>query len=483
MPSKQAGWLTPLSFLVFATALRAPFFHVHNLNWDEYTFILIGQNVLDGNLPYSKLWDVKPPLAHFGFAVFAFIANGDFFLWRLLAAILLSINAYLVFVIAKQFCQTRFAYIAACCSLLFVTRTGAGMLTEHLALLPLTLALFINLQGQQFKHMLLTGICLSIALWIRLNLAVVPFILVLYLALQHIPKGHIKSLLLQYAALALGFMVVSISILLPFIISGTLQNVIDANIFAALAYANAKMTALEVFTAQISNAGVFFGLAYLLALVFIVQLFNNYQQKQWQLLVAYGVAIELSIILSGRSFDHYWVQLASILAITSAIGLQTIASKHKVWQGLVFVFMALFFIAALALSYLVADQLKKQDPTTKLQQLVEKHVPSNSSLYLTEHHILYWFTEYQPIRASVTHPSNISKSFLLPFIPLSKNNSSDELSALLNIDKPEYILSTEVPWYFDNKPKLVALWQQSLTNNYQRITSHKDIGLYKRIKD
>lgn len=482
MLSKHASWLIPLSLLIFATVLRAPFFDIYQLNWDEYTFILIGQNVLDGNLPYSKLWDVKPPLAHFGFAILAFIADGDFVLWRLLAAILLGLNAYLVFVITKHFCEARFAYIAAFFSLLLATIVGAGMLTEHLALLPLTLALAINLQGQQFKQMLLTGICLSIALWVRLNLAFVPFVLVIYLATTQLVHRQFKALILQYAGLLLGFVVVSGAMLLPFVISGKLSHVIDANFFASLAYANAKMTSLEVLIEQISHAGMFFGLAYLLVLGFAVQLIKNYQNSKWQIITVYLCATELSILLSGRSFDHYWIQLASVLAIVAAIALQGIAEKRKVWLQVTTGFMAVFFIAALALSYLVAAQFKKQDPTQELQQLVEQHVSTTSKLYLTEHHILYWLTDHQALRASVTHPSNISKDFLLPFIPLSKNNSVDELYTLLYDEQPDFILSAELPWYFKDKPQLKEIWQEALAKHYQLIANHQKIGLYQRNK-
>jgi len=39
------------------------------IDWDESTFILMGQSIIDGHLPYVKLWDLKPPGA---FAFYAF---------------------------------------------------------------------------------------------------------------------------------------------------------------------------------------------------------------------------------------------------------------------------------------------------------------------------------------------------------------------------------------------------------------------------
>jgi hypothetical protein len=48
--------------------LRLPFFFPDTIDWDESTLIIMGQGILDGYLPYDRIWDSKPPLAFVAFA-------------------------------------------------------------------------------------------------------------------------------------------------------------------------------------------------------------------------------------------------------------------------------------------------------------------------------------------------------------------------------------------------------------------------------
>lgn len=53
-------------FIILALAtliVRLPFFLPEN-DLDESTFILLGQDILKGHLPYVTLWDLKPPLLY-----------------------------------------------------------------------------------------------------------------------------------------------------------------------------------------------------------------------------------------------------------------------------------------------------------------------------------------------------------------------------------------------------------------------------------
>src|SRR5262249_52048132 len=57
-------------FLILCSALliRLPFFFPAVIDWDESTYIIMGQSILDGNLPYIEQWEDKPPLAYLFYA-------------------------------------------------------------------------------------------------------------------------------------------------------------------------------------------------------------------------------------------------------------------------------------------------------------------------------------------------------------------------------------------------------------------------------
>src|SRR5262245_31877775 len=79
LPSVAHAGRKPLRLLTYAPVVfgvlflltllvRFPFFFPASIDWDEASFVLIGQSLADGHLPYEQAWDVKPPL---GFAFYA----------------------------------------------------------------------------------------------------------------------------------------------------------------------------------------------------------------------------------------------------------------------------------------------------------------------------------------------------------------------------------------------------------------------------
>lgn len=61
--------LALIYIITLCLVIRLPFFFTTVINWDESTFIIMGQSILDGHLPYTVLWDNKPPLLFVFFCV------------------------------------------------------------------------------------------------------------------------------------------------------------------------------------------------------------------------------------------------------------------------------------------------------------------------------------------------------------------------------------------------------------------------------
>jgi 4-amino-4-deoxy-L-arabinose transferase-like glycosyltransferase len=101
-PVRLGRELGILAFIfALALAIRFPFFFPAVIDWDESTFIIIGQSTVDGFLPNEIAWDVKPPFVFwwFGAAIELFghsIPAVRFagFLWLVLSAYLLFQAAF-----------------------------------------------------------------------------------------------------------------------------------------------------------------------------------------------------------------------------------------------------------------------------------------------------------------------------------------------------------------------------------------------------
>nr|WP_295742614.1 hypothetical protein [uncultured Acidocella sp.] len=63
-------------FLLLAVLLRLAVLHRSVLDWDESLYVLMARDWLAGHLPYSRIWDNKPPGIYAMFAVFQAIIPG-----------------------------------------------------------------------------------------------------------------------------------------------------------------------------------------------------------------------------------------------------------------------------------------------------------------------------------------------------------------------------------------------------------------------
>ena len=70
-------------YFVAALLIRLPFFFRDCIDRDESTFILLGQSWVDGFLPYTQLWDLKPPLVFLFFAIIIQIFGKSYIAIRL----------------------------------------------------------------------------------------------------------------------------------------------------------------------------------------------------------------------------------------------------------------------------------------------------------------------------------------------------------------------------------------------------------------
>ena len=73
-------------------------FSTHNfetMDWDVSTYLVVANDIGNGNLPYENQWDDKGPVLYFFFYLLSTIANNNFLLFKLLSdlvIIMISIN-------------------------------------------------------------------------------------------------------------------------------------------------------------------------------------------------------------------------------------------------------------------------------------------------------------------------------------------------------------------------------------------------------
>lgn len=91
-----------VSILALTFLLRIVSFGFSVLDWDESLFLIMAQDLINGNVPYTLTWDHKPPGIYFIFSVAQIIFGQSVIAIRIITIIFITTSSYLLFRIGKD---------------------------------------------------------------------------------------------------------------------------------------------------------------------------------------------------------------------------------------------------------------------------------------------------------------------------------------------------------------------------------------------
>ncbi len=474
----------------------------------------MGQSVLDGHLPYTELWDIKPPLAFVSYGLLIGLLGKSIISIRLGGAISVFLTSWLVYAIAENIWRRRAGILAATLFILLsaLMPDGQATMTEHMALLPLMAGLAVLVLNRSTLIVLLVaGILLTIATLIRLNLAYVVVSVGFWILLSHF-KPKLKTLwrVLAYCGGSFGTILLTY---IPYLVTGNGKIWLSSVILAPLGYSSSQQNVWKTFQAQIN---------FILASISPLQEINNLLPdrsivpefllparelpvelvgisllvwlaglggafiiiKQWKslppikkqqliLLATFFLGTEISIIRSGASYDHYFIQVIPFFALTAAYFWDEQLRKKSRFLTT----MAIAFLLSLSLKLILAqyqvigDRLLARQPLNygagyEIADYLRQNNPTQEPVYMMSDHIVYWFLDLKPISKSTTHPSNIAKEYLLEHIPNSHPLTTAELARVLAI-QPKFIIKPKQLGYIKEDSPSGLLLTNVLTTQYQ----------------
>ncbi|MDO6424867.1 ArnT family glycosyltransferase [Saccharophagus degradans] len=479
-------WL--LALISITIIVRLPYLNIWAVEWDESTFILMGQDLVNGNLPFTNLWDLKPPLTFYIFGLFALIADGDFYIIRLLGALYLGLSAWFVFLSLKRLTVSS-AFIGA---LSFICLTSLmhshqAILTEHLTTLPLSIVLYLISRGKghSLGNLFLIGGLISMATYIKLNLAILAPFYCLYLLFCN-NNVTVYRRILDCCAFSLGFWIIALIVALPYLISDNFSLYIDSVYKAPFDY-----TASNSGIARTAGAQVLMWLMQFtelhtipLSLLFLpsfagitLYILNRKTletdiRKYLDLSFILLLSVEFSLLIGGKSNFHYIIQLMPMMAIFFGFSLYLIRGydfktqneflkKHVLTIGVLF----LSYCATLNYSFHPTRESSKQPIREScVVDYLNSNLGEDDRIYALEAHIIYWLVGKEPLTPIITHPSNLLREYLLEYIPGSEKTSEKEFYSILD-QQPRYIITPAKVWYFSDE-KFSTPLKNHLDSNY-----------------
>ena len=118
----------------------------------------------------------------------------------------------------------------------------------------------------------------------------------------------------------------------------------------------------------------------------------------------------------------------------------------------------------------------------QLVDVLTQQNPQNDSMYLMTDHIVYWLTGTNPLTKATTHPSNISKEFMLENIAGTGATTETEMAKVLAL-KPAFIVKRVAESYLRNKTAEHEMLDRELADLYAQTAEIDGRIIYKRQAD
>ena len=467
------------TLLLLAIFLRFPYLSISTINWDESTYILMGQSLLEGNLPYTQIWELKPPLAFLPYAFFIGIFGKSIEAIRIGAIILVTFSSYFIFLAAKELWDRATGLLAGliCVTFLSVDYSGQALMTETIAVLPLSIVAFLLTKKTTPTNIFWIGLVISIATLVRLNLAYTVLIMGFFI-LYTMWRKNSKLPLLESFNYGLGGAIPLIIITSTYVFANELEILKISLIDLPLAYSHGGTSVLKLSLKVVE-------LFLKAPLIWIASLWSMYlifrretPQNPTGSHAIFALSILVSILMSGHLWKHYLLQLVPIASIFAAYYF----TYHAPWNSRKFttavILILCYNLKPIAVEYFKVINGNQTDLGRSLATTITEENLNNRPVYLMTHHIAYWLANVPAIKSDAIHPSVVAKTNLTSILSGSEKTVVTSLKDIL-LQKPEIIAKETPVKFLANNPDAETYLNETIKANYQKIAEIDGINVYK----
>jgi hypothetical protein len=442
MKIKRLFYRYPAEIFLFLATLfiRFPFFFRDYIDRDESTFILMGQSIADGYLPYDRLWDLKPPLLFYLFAIIEKLFPHSFVAIRFFGVIVIFLSAILLMKIGRQ-ADLKNGFLITLGYVLLSSEFGSlqGLMSEHLAVLFMLLGLLFFLRRRNNIDFFLTGIAWGCAILCKLNYAYGIVLLFLFYLIDQYRRGNLRQAIAPVVVMAAAFLLPIILMAIPFVTQGKTGLFVNSVFLAPLKYASAS---------DLTWADKLKTTWWLLLVTAVVGFIAaRFSRRENQRIVVASILVLAGTVYtffsSGIVNGHYLVQVYPffLILLLGVLPARTIQPNLAI---VALVVVALSFESIMEGVRLVQSRKNPPEyrPTFEVVSELRKLKLDEEKIFFTDYHIGYWLLHQYPLTKSSTHPSNIGRPFLFRYYNDSNNTSLAELRYILEGIKPQVIVSS-----------------------------------------
>ncbi len=481
--------------LIITVVIRFPYFFPAVIDWDESTQIIMGQNILDGQLPYIDLWDNKPPLSFLSYAFFILFLGKSIIGIRLAGSICVVTTAYLIYIVARNIWNNRSGIISATLFIVFASLMGNGQatMTEIVAIVPLISSMTILIIKKETPFSFyLAGLLIGISGFIRLNLAYVGILILIAIFINLIRQKD-KMYFYQLVTFILGGVTIIAVSAFPYLYTGHIKLFFNSVFLAPYYYSTSQNSmvgsAALLIVKGFGCSNIILWLGFFAGIIWTVKnsrYLIQEKRKKIILIFLFLLGTSFSIVKSGAVFSHHVIQIVPFMALLSGVSIDVLFSSKFRFYIIVALLIGLILpLKTIITKYpqMAKKWLEKETFFDHAAYEIDAYLQivntERKPVYLMTDNIVYWFADMKPLTKLSTHPSNISKDFLLKAIAEPGASAKSEIIKILN-KRPEFIVKKEDTWYLRKNKGAKDFLMASIRKEYELVKMIRGRQIFRR---
>lgn len=481
---KTLNWKTVfLVLFLVAFFIRFPFFFRDYVDRDESTFIIVAQSWVDGHLPYTQLWDLKPPITFLFFALIIKIFGKSFLAIRFFGTLLVALTASFTYGIGCKIASKKVGVWCAVFCVLLQSLFGSlqGVMSEHISVFFFTVGVYLLLSKESRFWHLVIGIIFGLSVMSKLNMAYPLLALGIYFIWKANQEKKWGNYIAQLAVLGVGTALLIVLTALPYYLEGELTLWWRSIFEAPLAYSGSKQHSIW------NTLPIVFVVLMLLIAGFKTKIIDS-KSPHLQLLTVVVLGVLISFMQAGKVNGHYMIQLYPFLLIPAGIALSKLPKIRNPYQMLVGLLLLLLPMESyLEYANIVSNKAEKgsffNGEGFDVPNYIVKNNIETQDIFFTEYHIGYWALGENPPTKAATHPSSITRDELFPFMGNPRETAMQELRYILEDVRPKTIVARSKKKVFDKKLVDLNTYIDTYLAEHYTLLTTLDRGLiYQRLE-
>jgi len=455
---------------LFLLVVRLPSFFFSVFDWDESTFTIVGQSILNGNMPYVDAWDIKPPLSYYAYALFIAVFGKSLVSIRLGGMLCIYLAAVLLYETGKTIRSKTAGIIAAIFLIVFASTGPSGLstMTEHVLLVPVALILYLLFTfGFDRRAAFIAGVILGIAILVKTNMVFESLAVLFVLSAGFLqPHSDLSERLKRGAILLAGISLPILIMVYYYFAKNNLDLLFKTNIAAVLNYIGTEASFQEKVEMLFRNMRDNIRINPLLWIIFsfgtVHLVFLRKGRRTFLSITMIILTAQISsLFLSGQPFGyHYLITSMPILCLVCGVSLSSWFSEKKAGMRMNHLVTIMVIVAGLFYSLqgnvvkhyreIVSRLIQKQplfdDSCYRIARFLEMNNVRNHYIYMVNAcQIAYWLTGSR-YPTKYIHPSNLLlREYMLKIIDGPDATKEKELLAILD-KRPLFIIHRKDLW-------------------------------------